>query len=276
MASEIQSHHLQVQLQKLNVVISAGKYQLAATPCHASTRCLNCDTVPCAQSMTGESTSCFTCRVGKTTCSFVQDAEGQVKIIRKKEKKSKGKQDVKMAEVGHDAEHAIGVDMADEVGQTKGKGQKKQSEGRNGSIDMEMAEVECVETKVGISVQLETDMAQATPAIVIEPLTPSPDKGKGQEIQPPVSENALVVAEVQGKNPSNLFFLTNWFIDNGLTLVPVDYMGHSFTLPPIPIPSWPEASSSLLKSWWVSPTKAEEVHHKWPFLPYYMLLNIKT
>ena len=141
---------------------------------------------------------------------------------------------------------------------------------------MEMAEVECVETKVGISVQLETDMAQATPAIVIEPPTPSPDKGKGQEIQPPVSENALVVAKVQGKNPSNLFFLTNWFIDNGLTLVPVDYMGHSFTPPPIPIPSWPEASSSLLKSQWVSPTKAEEVHHKWPFLLYYMLLNIKT
>ena len=106
-----------------------------------------------------------------------------------------------MAEVGHDAEHAIDVDMANEVGQTK------QSEG---SIDVEMAEVGRVETKVGgVGVQLERDMAQATPAIVIEPPTPSPDKGKGQEIQPPVSEKALVVAEVQGKNASNLFFLTN-------------------------------------------------------------------
>ena len=133
------------------------------------------------------------------TCSFVQDAEGQVKIIWKKEKKLKGK-DVEMAEVGHDAEHAIDVDMADKVSQTK------QSEG---SIDVEMAEVGHVETKVGVSAQLETDMAQATPAIVIEPPTPRPNKGKGWEIQPPVSEKALVVAEVQGKNPFNLFFLTN-------------------------------------------------------------------
>ena len=133
------------------------------------------------------------------TCGFIQDAEGQVKIVQKKEKKLKGK-DVKMAEVRHDAEHAIDMDMADEVGQTK------QSEG---SIDVEMAEVEHVETKVGVDAQLEKDIAQATPAIVIEPLTPSPDKGKGQEIEPPVSEKALVVAKVQGKNPSNLFFLTN-------------------------------------------------------------------
>ena len=107
------------------------------------------------------------------------------------------------------AVHTIDVDMADKVSQTKGKGQQKQSEGRNGSIEVEMAEVECVEIKVGIGVQLEADMARATPAIVIEPPTPSPDKGKGWEIQPPVSEKALVVAEVQGKNPSNLFFLTN-------------------------------------------------------------------
>ena len=132
-----------------------------------------------------------------------------MKIVWKREKKLKGKQDVKMAEVGHDAKHAIDVDMANKVGQTKGKGQQKQSEGRNGSIDMEMAEVEHVEMKVGIGAQLEPDMAQATPATVIEPPTPSPDKGKGWEIQPPVSEKALVVAEVQGKNPSNLFFLTN-------------------------------------------------------------------
>ena len=99
--------------------------------------------------------------------------------------------------------------MADKVGLTKEKGRQKQSEGRKGSIDVEMAEVERVETKVGIGAHLEPDMAQATPSIVIEPPTPSSDKGKGREIQPPVSEKALVVAEVQGKNPSNLFFLTN-------------------------------------------------------------------
>ena len=132
-----------------------------------------------------------------------------MKIVRKKEKKSKGKQDVEMAEVGHDAEHTIDVDMADKVSQTKGKGQQKQSEGRNGSIDVEMAEVEHVETKVSIGAQLETDMARATPAIVIEPPTLTPDKGKGRDIQPPVSEKALVVTEVQSKNPFNLFFLTN-------------------------------------------------------------------
>ena len=114
-----------------------------------------------------------------------------------------------MIEVRQDAEHAIDMDMADKVGQMKGKGQQKQSEGRNGSIDVEIAEVERMEMKVSISAQLVTDMAQATPAIVIKPLTLSPDKGKGQEIQPPVSEKALVVAEVQGKNPFNLFFLTN-------------------------------------------------------------------
>ena len=209
-ASEIRLHNSQVRLQKLNVAIAAGKYRHAATPCHACTRRLDRNTVPCAESITGDSASCFTCRAGKTTCSFVQGAEGQVKIVRKREKKSKGKQDVEMAEVGHDAEHAIDVDMADKVGQTKEKGQQKQSEGRNGSIDVEMAEVEHVETKVGIGAQLEPDMARATPAIVIEPPTPSPDKGKGREIQPPVSEKALAVAEVQGKNPFNLFFLTNF------------------------------------------------------------------
>ena len=209
MASEVWLHNSQVQLQKLNVAIAVGKYRHTAIPCHACTRRLDRNTVPCAESITGDSASCFTCRVGKATCSFVQDAEGQVKIVRKKEKKSKGKQDVEMAEIGHDAEHPIDMDMADKVGQTKGKGQQKQSEGRNGSIDMEMAEVKRVETKVGIGVHLEPDMAQATPAIVIEPLTLSPDKGKGWEIQPPVSEKALVVAEVQGKNPSNLFFLIN-------------------------------------------------------------------
>ena len=198
-ASEIRLHNSQVWLQKLNVAIAAGKYCHAATPCHACTRRLDRNTMPCAQSITGDSASCFTCRVGKTTCSFVQDAEGQVKIVWKKEKKPKGK-DVEMAEVGHDAEHAIDMDMANEVGQTK------QSEG---SIDVEMAEVGHVETKVGVGAQLETDMAWATPAIVIEPLTPSPDKGKGREIQPPVSEKALVIAEVQGKNPFNLFSLTN-------------------------------------------------------------------
>ena len=130
-----------------------------------------------------------------------------MKIVRKKEKKSKGKQDVEMAEIGHDAELAIDVDK---VGLTKEKGQQKQSEGRNGSIDVEMAEVEHVETKVGIGAHLEPDMARATPTIVIEPPTPSSDKGKGWEIQPPVSEKALAVAEVQGKNPFNLFFLTNF------------------------------------------------------------------
>ena len=166
--------------------------------------------MPCAKSITGDSMSCFTCRTGTTTCSFVQDAEGHVKIIRKKEKKLKEKPDVKMAEVRHDAKHAIDVDMANKVGQTKGKGQQKQSEGRNSSIDMEMAEVERVEMKVGIGAQSEKDMAWATPAIVIEPPTPSPDKGKGWEIEPPVSEKALVIAKVQGKNQSNLFFLTNF------------------------------------------------------------------
>ena len=33
-----------------------------------------------------------------------------------------------------------------------------------------------METKVSIGAQLETDMARATPAIVIKPLTLSPDK----------------------------------------------------------------------------------------------------
>lgn len=59
-----------------------------------------------------------------------------MKIIRKKEKQSKAKQqDIKMGHIsveGHDSEHAIDVDMA-KVGQIKGKG-KKQSSLREGMV----------------------------------------------------------------------------------------------------------------------------------------------
>ena len=57
-ASEIRLHNSQVRLQKLNVAIAAGKYQHAATPCHACTRRLDHNTVPCAESITGDSASC--------------------------------------------------------------------------------------------------------------------------------------------------------------------------------------------------------------------------
>jgi len=35
---------------------------------------------------------CFTCKLGKTHCSFVKDTDGQVKIVQKKVKKPKEKQ----------------------------------------------------------------------------------------------------------------------------------------------------------------------------------------
>ncbi|EDR09274.1 uncharacterized protein LACBIDRAFT_325946 [Laccaria bicolor S238N-H82] len=107
----------------------------------------------------------------------VSRGDAQVKIVRKKARskkpqvkkvkqdvKEKGKQDVEMAAVGHDAEHAIDVDM--EVGLTMGKGKSE------GGIDIEMAEVKHEETEVSAIPKADKDVGQVTPTIIIEPPTP--------------------------------------------------------------------------------------------------------
>jgi len=64
---------------------------------------------------------CFTCKLGKTNCSFVKDMDGQVKIVRKKVKKPKEKQDMTMANVSEGGKEDLAVDNEmTEVSQSKG------------------------------------------------------------------------------------------------------------------------------------------------------------
>ncbi|EDR03362.1 uncharacterized protein LACBIDRAFT_331730 [Laccaria bicolor S238N-H82] len=169
------------RLANQNAAIPKGNYQLTTIPCEACSKRMDRETVPCTIHRPPQQGSCFTCSTGKTTCTYavtkkkdtdsevedeiqkgLQDLEtatvsggdAQVKIVRKKARskkpqvkkvkqdvKEKGKQDVEMAAVGHDAEHAIDVDM--EVGLTMGKGKSE------GGINIEMAEVKHEETEVG-------------------------------------------------------------------------------------------------------------------------------
>ncbi|EDR13505.1 uncharacterized protein LACBIDRAFT_322488 [Laccaria bicolor S238N-H82] len=223
------------RLANQNAAIAKGNYQLADIPCEACSKCQDRDIVPCAIRSPPQQGSCSTCSTvtkKKDTNSEVEDeiqkglqdletatvsgGDAQVKIMRKKVRskklqvkkvkpdvKEKGKQDVEMATVGHDAEHAIDVDM--EVGLTMGKGKSE------GGIDIEMAKVKHEETKVGAIPKADKDMGWVTPTIIIEPPTPhtsaifkstetevgtNTDKGKGQEIGPPASEMEWIVPKL--------------------------------------------------------------------------------
>ncbi|EDR00560.1 uncharacterized protein LACBIDRAFT_334082 [Laccaria bicolor S238N-H82] len=195
----------------------------------------------------------------------VSRGDAQVKIVRKKARskkpqvkkvkpdvKEKGKQDVEMAAVGHDVEHAIDVDM--EVGLTMGKGKSK------GGIDIEMAEVKHEETEVGAIPKADKDVGRVTPTIIIEPPTPhtsaifkstetevgtNTDKGKGREIGPPASEMEWIVPELAMRPELGLA---------------VNYIQQSFTPPPVERTSWPEGSRSVSHSRQVSPPDPKEVH----------------
>ncbi|EDR05192.1 uncharacterized protein LACBIDRAFT_330009 [Laccaria bicolor S238N-H82] len=195
----------------------------------------------------------------------VSRGDAQVKIVRKKARskkpqvkkvkpdvKEKGKQDVEMAAVGHDVEHAIDVDM--EVGLTMGKGKSK------GGIDIEMAEVKHEETEVGAIPKADKDMGRVTPTIIIEPPTPhtsaifkstetevgtNTDKGKGQEIGLPASEMEWIMPELAMQPELGLA---------------VNYMQQSFTPPPVERTSRPEGSHSVSRSRQVSPPDPKEVH----------------
>ncbi|EDQ99314.1 uncharacterized protein LACBIDRAFT_335148 [Laccaria bicolor S238N-H82] len=272
------------RLANQNAAIAKGNYQLADIPCEACSKRQDRDIVPCAIRSPPQQGSCFTCSTvtkKKDTDSEVEDeiqkglqdletatvsgGDAQVKIVRKKVRskkpqvkkvkpdvKEKGKQDVEMAAVGHDVEHAIDVDM--EVGLTMGKGKSK------GGINIEMAEVKHEETEVGAIPKADKDVGRVTPTIIIEPPTPhtsaifkstetevgtNTDKGKGREIGPPASEMEWIVPELAMRPELGLA---------------VNYMQQSFTPPPVEHTSRPEGSRSVSRSRQVSPPDPKEVH----------------
>jgi hypothetical protein len=160
--------------QNQEAAILRGTYRLAEKPCDTCIRRLDRVIVPCAEVANGEVGSCFTCKLGKVTCSFVKDltmVDGEIKIVWKKIKKPRRKQDVKMADVfeGGKEEPVFDVEMT-EVGQNMGKGRDMvQSKGMQGN-DVEMTEVTLKsEPEVGI---IDKGKGRATPAIIVEPPTP--------------------------------------------------------------------------------------------------------
>ncbi|EDR00394.1 uncharacterized protein LACBIDRAFT_334155 [Laccaria bicolor S238N-H82] len=230
-------------LANQNAMIAKGNYQLTTIPCkttctYAVTKKKDTDSEVEDEIQKG---------LQDLETATVSGGDAQVKIVRKKARskkpqvkkvkldvKEKGKQDVEMATVGHDAEHVIDMDM--EVGLTMGKGKSE------GGIDIEMAEVKHEETEVSAIPKADKDVGQVTPTIIIEPPTPhtsaifkstetevstNTDKGKGWEIGPPASEMEWIVPE-----------LTMW-PELGLA---VNYMQQSFTPPPVECMSWPEVS----------------------------------
>ena len=87
-----------------------------------------------------DNAACFTCKLGKTNCSFVKVTDGQVKIVWKKVKKPQEKQDVTMADVSEGRKEELAVDdEMTEVSQSKGKDLDME---RGAKVDVEMAEAE--------------------------------------------------------------------------------------------------------------------------------------
>jgi hypothetical protein len=100
---------------------------------------------------------------------------GELKIVQKKVKKPKGKQDMKMAiSEGWEEEPTVDVEMT-EVGQSKRTGQQDMeisgSEGRlTTEVDLEMAEVNR-RLQPEVSMIAHKGKGRATPAIMVEPPT---------------------------------------------------------------------------------------------------------
>jgi len=119
---------------------------------------------------------CFTCKLGKTHCSFVKDMDGHMKIVQKKVKKPKEKQDVTMADVSEGGKEELAVDNEmTKVSQSKGMEKQDLDMERGTEVDIEMAKAEVMlssEPEVGTIVQPDKGKGQANPAIILEPLTP--------------------------------------------------------------------------------------------------------
>jgi len=133
---------------------------------------------------------CFTCKLGKTHWSFVKET-GEVKIVQKKVKKLKGKQDKKMANVSEGGKEELAVDMEmTKVGQSKETGKQDLDMEWGTKVDIEMA-------KAKVTLRSEPEVGKGkgwvTPAIILEPPTlvksltdladvgPSKLKGKHQK-----------------------------------------------------------------------------------------------
>ena len=210
------------RLQRQNAAIEQGKYQLATTPCETCSRRLNRSIVPCAMVTSGKEAACFTCSIGKTYCNFSgrkikDEEEGEVKIGRKRVKKTKAKQDVKMAEVndgGPDAQMTVDLKTTG-VGQSTGKGKQKlveMSEGESFDFDVEMADLshgEMVinETEAGITSRPDKGKARATPAIVIEPPTPTPVKISSPVLAAGMADGDAAMSNEQGKDHRHIQYI---------------------------------------------------------------------
>ena len=200
----------QERLEAQTKAIKSGEFKLADVPCDSCTKRVDREVVPCAVVATGEKGACFTCRFGKTSCSLAakkrkkaelekgeekEEGEVQVKIVRKQVKKPKvEKQDVEMtvsegaedggAEkirkqvkipkttqdiemVSEGAEDALAEDDVEitEVGQEQE--QVKQE-------DSEMIDLTNVESDVGTPPRLDKGKGRVTPAITLQPPTPTP------------------------------------------------------------------------------------------------------
>lgn len=156
----------QERLQKQNEAIQKGTHRLADHPCETCTKRLDRHIVPCAASLNRE--SCFTCKMGKVTCSLLKDtpADGEVKIVQKKVKKvkkvqqPKGKQDVQMAVSGAKEEPSCDVEMR-EVGQSMEEVEMGPAPGTEDEM-----------TELGTIARPDKGKGRATPAIVLQPPTP--------------------------------------------------------------------------------------------------------
>jgi len=116
-----------------------------------------------------DNATCFTCKLGKTNCSFVKVTDGQVKIVRKKVKKPQEKQDVTMADVSEGQKEELAVDdEMTEVSQSKGKDLDME---RGAKVDIEMAEAEVMLRKPVTIVQPDKGKGRENPAIILEPPT---------------------------------------------------------------------------------------------------------
>ena len=91
----------QERLQKQTEAIKSGEFKLAAVPCKSCTRRVDREAVPCTVVATGEKGTCFTCRMGKTSCSLAgkrkkaeldegeeeEEGEFELRIVQKTVKK---------------------------------------------------------------------------------------------------------------------------------------------------------------------------------------------
>jgi len=132
-----------------------------------------------------DNAECFTCKLGKTNCSFIKVMDGQVKIVQKKVKKPQEKQDMTMADVSEGQKEELAVDdEMTEVSQSKGKDLDME---RGAEVDVEMAEAEVTSRKPEVTiVQPDKGKGRENPAIILEPptlvkgLTDLPDVGSSK------------------------------------------------------------------------------------------------